>query len=462
MTTAAASAPAPNAALFRLAFAIFALLGWALWPETSSASVAVEEVRGKSGVTALLARDSGLPLISISFAFKGGVEQDDPDKQGLSALAASLLTEGAGPYGAEEFQRRLAQASISMGFSAGRDAVLGNLKTLRDKRGEAFRLLKLALKSPRFDPEAVERVRDSQMAAMRSAFGDPEWQARNALYSATFGGHPYALRRLGTTKTLPSITREDLRRFAATRLFRDNLVIAAAGDISREELADMIDDVFGHLPPRAALKPIPPLVWPDKPPVVLVERDGTQTEMLFALPMPRREDPLWPAAEVANYILGGGGFSSRLMRAARDDAGLTYGIGTALADMDAGSLLIGNVAVANAETGNMKGILMRVWERLRYDSSDEAEIKAAKDYLSGALPLSLTSTHALAGFLVGCRLRGEGKDCLSRRVDLTQAVTTEEVRSVLREWFDPSRLAMAMAGRPEGVAADIVRKQEVE
>ncbi|MGE3624526.1 MAG: M16 family metallopeptidase, partial [Bdellovibrionales bacterium] len=141
----------------------------------------VEEVVSEKGIKAWLVQDKKLPLIALHFAFRGGVEQDSAERQGLATITMALLDQGAGPYDAAAFQQKLADHSIAMRFSAGRDELSGSIKTLREERDTAFDLLHEALTGPRFDPAEIERIRARQLTQLRFQMGDPEWQARYAL-----------------------------------------------------------------------------------------------------------------------------------------------------------------------------------------------------------------------------------------------------------------------------------------
>src|SRR5690349_10011079 len=122
-------------------------------------AIDIKRVISPGGIEAWLVQDSKVPLLSIKFAFEGGVETDPAGKEGLANLASTLLDEGAGPYGSEEFQRRMADNSISIGFTASVDGFFGGVKTLVETQDEAFDLLRLALTKPRFEADAVERMR---------------------------------------------------------------------------------------------------------------------------------------------------------------------------------------------------------------------------------------------------------------------------------------------------------------
>jgi zinc protease len=415
------------------------------------AATNVEEVTSAKGIKAWLVEDHQLPLIAMQFAFRGGVEQDPRDKQGLATLTMGLLTQGAGPYDAAAFQQQLADHGVSMHFAADRDALEGSIKTLRDERMTAFDLLHLALTKTRFSNDEIERARARQLTQMRFDIGDPNWQARYALLNTVFGSHPYGERRFGTATTLASLTPADIRTFAAQHFARSNLIVAVAGDITPDELKAALDKVFGDLPETATLATISEVLLPAASSVVVVPREGTQTEIMFARAGPKRTDPEWYAADIANYILGGGGFSSRLMNEVRDKNGLTYGIDTELMPMEHGALIVGQAATDNPAAGKAWDIVLGVMQEFFKNGAKPDEITGAKDYLTGSLPLALTSTDAIASVLIEMQLDGLGRDYLDRRDGLIRNVTADEITNAIKHWFDPAHMTVVMVGQPANV-----------
>jgi zinc protease len=433
------------------------VLACALLPAPAHA-VTIQQVTGeKSGVKAWLVEDHKLPIIALHLAFRGGSEQDPVDKQGLSTLTLNALTEGAGPYDAAAFQQQLSDHSITLGLSSGRDEISGGLKCLSADKATAFNLLHLALTQPRFESTDIERLRGQQLAALRQQYGDPNWQARFALFSLIFAGHPYSERHFGSAQTLASITRDDIVGFATRHLARDNLIVAVAGDITPAELSKTLDAIFDGLPAHAQLTPIADVKEPDDTQTVLVKREGTQTDMLFAMPGPRRADPEWYAVDIANYILGGGGFSSRLMQDVRDKKGLTYGISTSLSPADHDGLIVGQSAVDNPKVAEALETMRTTMQHFRDDGVTAKEIAAAKDYLTGSQPLALTSTDKIAEILVTIQRENLGSDYLDRYGDIIRGVTTKQIANAIDHWFNPDKITWVMVGKPEGVAATITK-----
>ncbi len=441
----------------RVASFIFLLCAFVFSCSAFAAAPSVVEVTSAKGIKAWLVQDSTLPLISVRFAFRGGVETDPADKQGLAVLTAGLLTQGAGPYDDQAFQEKLAALSIEMDISATRDAIVGGVKTLSVNEKEAFRLLSLALTKPRFDEAVLARAKGQQETAVTMQLAKPSWQARYALYSQLFGRHPYGYRSLGTRAGLSRLTREDALSFSRARLAQDSLWIAVVGDITPAVLRQRLDAVFGALPTKAEANVIPSVVFEKKPTTILTRREGTQTTIAFAAPMMLRGDPDWHAAQVANYILGGGGFNARLMKAVRAKEGLTYGIATTPAPMEKASLLMGGFDVDNAKAGEALDLVQAVWRDYYDNGAHKDEVAAAKAYLKGSAPLSLTSTDEIAATVLAMQKDALGIDYLNRYDALVDAVTQGDVLRVIRRWFNPAGLCFSLVGSPAGVSPTITQ-----
>jgi zinc protease len=416
---------------------------------TRADAVEIERVVSPGGIEAWLVPDPKVPLLSIEFSFEGGSAADPAGKEGLANLLSTLLDEGAGPYDSGEFQRRLNDNAISLGFDARADAFYGSLKTLNETRGEAVELLRLALSEPRFDDDAVERMRAATTARIRRSLADPDYVARTAFYEVAYPGHPYGRRTLGTLESVAAIGAGDLRAFVAGRFARDNLTVGVSGDITAEELGPLLDRVFGALPERSE-----PLEVEDRPPgaggrTLVVERPIGQSIILMGQPGVKRDDPDWFPALVMNYVLGGGGFGSRLMEEIREKRGLTYGVYSHLVPFRSSALMMASGSTANANAGEMVALMKAQWRRMREEGLSEAELADAKTYLTGSFPLQFTSTDSIAAILLQMQRDGLGIDYLDRRNALIEAVTLEQVNALARRLLAPDALLTVVVGRPE-------------
>lgn len=414
----------------------------------------IQEVTSAKGITAWLIEDNTVPVVTLRFAFRGGVEQDTPDTQGMSALLADLLTEGAGTRDAKAFQRALASDGISFGLEAGRDAINGSLYAQSSALSAAGALARDALTKPRFDDAAITRLKQNYKGAIKARLADPEWQARRALFATLFEDHPYAYRSLGTAKSITALTASDLRSEHKKRLARDNLLVVAVGDISPKTLGKLLDQIFGTLPAKATLRPISDIAAPTTGRIIEVTQEGGQSLLLFAAPGIKRDDPDWHAASLLNYILGGGGFESRLMHEVRDKRGLTYGIDTSLSAMDHAGLVLGDARTSNAKAGEAWSVTRSVWEKVWQNGVTAAELDAAKKYLIGSLPTGFTSSGAIAGMLLELRKDRLPRTYFDQRAALLSAVTLKDIGRVAQRLLDPERMTLIVVGKPDGIDAD--------
>jgi zinc protease len=427
--------------------AVVALVLALLWARGLEA-MTIERVNSPAGIEAWLVEDHTLPVVTIRFAFPGGAALDPADQAGLAVLAASLLDEGAGPYDTAAFQTRLEDLVTSLNFQVGRDQLTGSLRTLKRHLGPVEELLRLALMASRFDPTAIERVRSQTLAALAQQAKNPRALAGRLWLSDAFADHPYGQNVDGTTAGVGAITREDLQSFVAARLHRAGLVIGAVGDLNRDELAALVDRVFGGLPigsgdvEVAETKPV------DDGALLITRLPVPQSTVAFGQAGLKRDDPDWYAARLLNDILGGGGFRGRLMKEIREKRGLAYGVSTALVSFRHAALILGNVATENARVAQSIDLIRAEWRRMRDDGPSEAELDDAKSYLIGSFPLGLDSSEKIAALLVEMQSERLPIDFLERRAALFSAVTHDEARRVARNLFDPDRLSFVVVGDP--------------
>lgn len=416
----------------------------------ANAASKVQEVVSPGGITAYLIEAPAVPFFSLSFQFKGGASLDPDDKLGLATMVAGLLDEGAGDLDSGAFQQELEDKAIRLSFSAERDNFTGRLKTLTKNKARAGELLKLALTKARFDDEPVERVRSQLIAAAKRRSEDPNQLASSAFFETAFPDHVYGRERRGTVETLSAITVDDLRAFEAERLAKDNLLIGVAGDISAEDLGVYLDEVFGSLRDAAAPVDIAD-IEPQGQGTVVVDKAVPQSVVSFGQAGFARKHPDFYTAYVANHILGGGGFSSRLMDEIREKRGLAYGAYSYLAPLDHAPLWMGGVATNNADVAESIRLVKQEVGRMAAGDISQEELDDAKTFLTGSFPLRLTSNDQVAQMLVGMQDADLGANYIEERNGFIDAVTLEDVKRVAAELYDPEALLFVVVGQPEGL-----------
>jgi len=410
----------------------------------------VERVTSPGGIEAYLLSEPSIPFLSLSMHFKGGAALDPEGKEGLSYMISGLLDEGAGELDSQAFRTELEDLAIRLSFDAGRDEFTGRLKTLTDNRQRAFELLRLALAEARFDAEPVERIRNQIQASLRQRSEDPDYLAGLAWFETAFPGHPYGRPLRGTVESIAGLTVDDLRGFVDRRLARDNLVIGVAGDVTAEELKPLLDLAFGDLPAHSVPVDIAD-VTPDGGQTVIVRRDIPQSRVSFGETGIERDDPDFYAAYVANHILGGGGFTSRLTDEVREKRGLAYSVYSYLYPADHSAMWLGGLGTTNAAVGEALRLVRQEVGRMARGEVDEATLADAKTYLTGSFPLRLTSNDAIAAMLVSMQVNDLGIDYLDKRNGYIEAVSLDDVRRVAARLYDPARLLVVVVGDPQGL-----------
>ena len=425
----------------------------AAFSASSAWAVTPHEVKSPGGLTAYLVEDHTIPVIAVSFSFTGGSALDPSDKVGLSNMAASLLDEGAGTLDSFAFQTELEDRAITLRFDAGVDDINGRVTTTTPNSARAFELLRMSLTQPRFDAEPVERIRRELQVGIASRDEDPSRIAQDKLFETLFGNHPYGRDQEGSAKTVAGIKADDLRAWVKTRLARDRLIIGVAGDITAADLAKLMDSVFGGLPATTGFNAtLPPAALNTKAGVVRVTKNLPQTVIYFGQKGLLRKDPDWYTATVVDYTFGGGDFQSRLMQEVREKRGLAYGVSTALAPYDAGAIMIATVGTRSDQADTSIGVIRDEWKKIHDSGPTQAELDAAKQYLTGAWPLRFTSTESIAEILLAVQRDKLGIDYLDKRNSLIEAVTLDQAKRLAHSLYDPDGLDVVMVGPPAAPA----------
>ncbi|MBT4889673.1 MAG: insulinase family protein [Rhodospirillales bacterium] len=414
-------------------------------------AVDVKRVDSGLGFSALLVEDHSNPIIAMRIAFHGGSALDPVEQEGLANLVSGLIDEGAGDLDSQTFQARLEDYSIKLSFSSGADSFRGSLTTLSENREEAFSLLKLALTEPRFDAEPVERIKEQILSGIRQSAEDPNSIAYEELYKTVFAGHPYGRPSEGTLETVKGISVEAMAGFVSRRFALDNLHIGVTGDITPDELKTVLNNIFESLPAHATPWEIPLADVSTDGQALVISKPVPQSAIVFAQRGLLRPDPDFYPAYVMNYILGGGGFISRLYKEVREERGLAYSVYSYLTPMDKAGLYIGGAGTANARVGETLDVVRAQWALMANKGITQDELNNAKTYLTGSYPLRFSSNSKIANMLLGIEMDDLGDDFFDRRNDLVEAVTLADVNRVAATLLDPKSLTFIVVGEPEGL-----------
>ncbi|MGE0185239.1 MAG: M16 family metallopeptidase [Hyphomonadaceae bacterium] len=409
----------------------------------------VERVVSPGGVEAWLVHDTTVPMIVLHADWRGGAAIEPLSQVGVTSVMADMLTEGAGGLDANAFKERLEELNTWLAFSAGWDSTSMTIRMLSENRDASFEMARLALAEPRWDAGPLDRIKRQLLVAIRQRETNPSYIANLAMDQALYPDHPYA--RRATRDSVLAIDRAALVARQALLMTRDRMRITVVGDIDAATLGPLLDRTFGQLPATSALPSTPQAALNAAVPLIVRELPQPQSLIIFAAPGIQDEDPDWIPLAVANYIIGGGGFSSRLVEQVREQRGLVYGIGTSPSVRDFSALIRGSAQTENADVAEALDVTRAELARFYAGGATQAEVDDAITYLTGSFPLDLDSNQGIASVLHGYHVAGRGIDYINRRNDLIRAVTLEDVNRVIRRLYDPANFTFVVVGQPDGL-----------
>ncbi|MEM6696520.1 MAG: pitrilysin family protein [Pseudomonadota bacterium] len=434
--------------MIRFVFACVATLAAAL---PARAAVDIQEVTSPGGITAWLVEAHEIPFVALELRFKGGASLDEPGKRGAINLMTGLIEEGAGDLSAQDFSVAQEALAAEFSFDIGRDSLSISARFLTENRDASVDLLRMALVEPRFDEDALERVRGQVISGLRADATDPDEIASEAFNAYAFGDHPYGTKLEGTIESVTALTRDDIVTAHRNVLSKDHVYVGVVGDITAEELGVLLDKLLGDLPDTGAPEPeMAEVAFTGG--VTLVPFDTPQSVAVFGHEGIPRDDDDFFAAFVMNEVLGGGR-SGRLMEEVREKRGLTYGVYSYLMDADFADLYVGRVSSSNNVVAEAIDVITEEWRKLATQGVTPEELETAKTYLTGAYPLRFDGNARIARILVGMQLSDLSIDYIATRNDRVNAVTIEDVKRVAARLVRPENLHFVVVGQPEGLEA---------
>ncbi len=404
----------------------------------------IKKVVSPKGIEAWLVENHALPIIALSAAWERPISPKI--KTGAVAMMAAMLDEGAADMNWENFRAKLEDRSINMRFDAGHDAVYGEMRTLSENKDTAFRLLREAITRPRFDRAPIEKIRAQllTLAAQRNqslqSFAKTQW------YRAAFGNHPYAFPVEGLAKDLRAISKKNLRHQHKKILTQKNLSIVAVGDITVDDLAQALDQIFGSLPKGEKIKKskAKKIKWRARK--IFIKHQSPQTAIYFGLPGLTRDDPDFIAYYVMNHVLGGGGLTSRLAVEAREKRGLVYSIGTSALALRAAGFILGAAATRNNRAQITQSLIIKILARFRKKGVSTKALADAKAYLIGSYGLNFDSSVAIARNLTYIKRHRLGIDYVEKRNALIMNVTQKDIARLTQKFLQPEKMIMMVVG----------------
>lgn len=401
----------------------------------------------RGGTLLRAARWGKAPTVAVAVSFpEGGTSHDLPGREGISEVTADSYLGGTGRRSALELAGAVDDLAAVLDVASGFDAAVARLGVLSRDLEAGLSLLFEVLGDPAFPADEVDRSRRRQLDLLLEQRSEPDFVARERLLRQLYPGHPYG-RLAAAEEDLESIGRDDVARFASSRLHLERAVVVLVGDVDPERALDLAEAALPAAAPcREETAPLGP------PPEVeglsfhLVPRPGSvQANLLFARPALLRSDPRFPAAAVANQALGGGA-SSRLFQELRERRGLTYGAFSGLIARSLGGHFAASVDCRTEAAAEALDGLLSILSDFAERGPDEAERERGVRYLAGTFAVGRETPGAVAHDEVTRHLLGLPEDEWSTWRDRLAACGPEECRAAARELFRPDRGVVVAVG----------------
>jgi zinc protease len=436
-----------------LAYFISAVLFLAFSPCEATALEAKRKVL-PSGLVVLHAENHNLPVVMLTLLVRAGSLDEPPEKAGLAFLTAALMREGTANRTSTRISEEVDFIGAGLGVSAGADYSTVTLSVLKKHLEKGFEIFSDVLLNPTFPPREISRIKEQTRASLKQREESPAFLASRAFNREVFGPHPYGRLLEGSPETIEAVTRDDMAGFHSEYFVPGNSILSVAGDITGKELDRAINKYLVGW----RRKPVPAGTHPSPPPpshhVVRIDRDLTQANILLGHLGARRDNPDHYALSVMNYILGGGGFSSRLMDSIRDRMGLAYSVYSSFSsNKDAGAFRV-SVQTKNASASTVIEEILRQIRAVMEEKVAVEELEDAKAYFIGSFPRRLDTNRKIADFMGVVEFYGLGLDYPEKYPSYIMSVTRDDVLRVASKYLHPENYVLVVVAKQSEAALE--------
>jgi zinc protease len=414
----------------------------------AQAALPVQTWTAKSGAKVLFVESRGIPMLDVNIDFDAGSRYDPAAKSGLASMVNGMIGLGAEGMNEEAIANGFADAGAQRGAHADSDRAGASLRTLSSsaEREAALALFANVLQTPTFPEAVLAREKQRAIAGLKEAETKPEAIADRAFSKAMYGAHPYGLNP--TTDSVAAVTRDDIAAFYRANYGPSRAVVTMIGDISRQEAEAIAERITAKLPAGSPPPALPAVGSPNISPI-RIAHPASQAHIMIGAPALKRGDPDYFPLMVGNYVLGGGGFVSRLMREVREKRGLAYSVYSYFMPLkDEGPFQIG-LQTKKEQSAEAMEIVKRVVADYVANGPTPAELKAAKDNLVGGFSLRIDNNRKLLDNLSMVGFYGLPLDYLDTWTANVEKVTVAQIKADFAKRVKPDALASVVVGSPQ-------------
>lgn len=413
---------------------------------TLYAAPSVEKTVLSNRLVLLHSEDHSLPFVTLQLLIDAGSGKDPSGMEGLSHLTARGILLGTSAHTASALSEELDFLGASLDSSSGRDYTTLSLRVLRKDLDKGLSLFMEVLAKPTFPEKEVKQEVEKTLALIQSQEDQPGEIAEKEFLKTLFLSGPYRYPAIGTKDSLPRITREGVLTFYETYYHPNNCILAVVGDITAEEVKTKLIPLLEKLPVGEIPKVPVKTVFSKGPVTIKIDRKITQANIILGNPGINRENIDFYALSVMNYILGGGGFASRLLEEVRDKRGLAYSV-TSFFDPGKypGSFQV-VLQTKNSSAREAISLVLQQMKRIKEELVSDKELEGAKKYLIGSFPLRIDTQAKLANFMVQEEYYRLGLDYPELYPTLIRSVGRYDVRRVAATYLHPEDYTLIVVG----------------
>jgi zinc protease len=429
----------------------------ALLPISAFAGIPIQHWTHSNGAQVYLVEAKTIPMLDVQVDWFAGAVGDPDKKLGLASMTATLVDKGSKVNGRlvseADISDQLASLGASLSFSAGAEKASMRLRTLSDvqRRDALVKLASEILKAPLFDQNILMREKSRAIAAIKESNLKPEFILSKEFDRQIYRGHPFG--KEATVETVQSIAAADIQEFYKSRYAVQDAKITIVGDIGREDADQLIDRLMSSLPKKAKVLTQAPEVklFEKKSPdqnVIKIPHAAQQAHISIGMPTITRKDPDYFPMLLGNYVLGGGGFVSRLMKEVREKRGLAYSVYSYIAP----GRQVGPFVAGMQTKKDQAELAVDVMKKTIADFIDagptESEIEAAKNNLINGFPLRIDSNRKILDNVASIAWNDLPLDTLETWTTQMRAVTREQVIAAYKKNLDIDKLVTVVVGAP--------------
>ena len=409
------------------------------------AELNIQHWKTDNGARIYFIENHDLPIVDINVDFRAGSVRDTKQKNGLASLTNHLMVLGSGGINEEDLANKFIDLGAQLDSSFDQDKSGFSVRTLSEKRNEAIDLLALVLHKPNFDSDILEREKKRYVASINQQKTMPGSIASKAFMKALYDDHPYGLPSSGEVETINGIKKKDLHNFYKSHYLSNELSIVIVGDLSKKDAKNIGYKISQGFPENRKTLSIPRINFTNAKDI-RISHPAKQAHLYYGAPIVKRGDPDFLALYLGNYILGGGGFVSRLTQEIREDRGLAYSVYSYFMPLiETGPFQIG-IQTKKSQVKQAKELIQQTVKEFIKDGPTSQELRRAKDFMIGGFPLRLDSNKKILEYVSMMAFYKYPLDYLETFTTKIDKITAKEIKSAFQRRVDMSKFSSVIVG----------------